>query len=534
MELLMITPRFSFTDKKDYRYFTPLSLAYISASLKKAGYKLDYLNLNHNDGLVREILHKAFDKKKYDYILTGTIAYGYGHLEKIIAAAKSHRTNPKIILGGPLISSEPKLIFDDLKADFAVIGEGEETIVELLDCLEKKGDLSKVKGLVFKEDKTIFTGTRKPIQNLDALPFPDYRSFEYEEYLNNVPCNLHHTTHFFDFPRPYYLLASRSCPFHCTFCYHDTEFRERTINNIMKEIKSVVKKYKINVLIIHAECFSLDMKRLKDFCKKIKKYREELDWDLRWIVQMSVLRVNGDVLKMMRDSGCLVLSYGFESMSPEVLKSMRKPITPKLIEDAFFKTLELKMGVVGNFIFGDVAETKETAKETLDWWKKNAKGQIGLGFIQPYPNSEIYRHCLKKRIITDKLDFIKNKIHRDHWLNITDNMTDKEIKQLRTEVLDAMGNYCKYITPKSVKHRKNKRYDFKVDCPFCKEPLEYKNCEIYSRWDYGFFTLCRHCLKRFFIVSPIQKLGYRYYSKLQGLRELKKRIKEILYKKIET
>ena len=91
----------------------------------------------------------------------------------------------------------------------------------------------------------------------------------------------------------------------------------------------------------------------------------------------------------------------------------KEKITPEKIDFAFKETLKSKIGIQGNFIFGDIAETKETAKETLNYWKKNAQAQISLGFVEPYPGSDIYFHCVKKGLIKDKIDFIQNKKHME-------------------------------------------------------------------------------------------------------------------------
>ncbi len=87
-----------------------------------------------------------------------------------------------------------------------------------------------------------------------------------------------------------------------------------------------------------------------------------------------------------------------------------------------------------------------------DFWKNFCEGQVQLGFIQAYPGSEIYNHCVKKGIIKDELDYIKNKMAHQNWLNMTDKMTDEEILQLKKEMLDAAKiKYYKFIVPLKIK-----------------------------------------------------------------------------------
>jgi len=539
-KILVVVPKYltraipHFAMKANYNYFFPLGLGYISSVMKKEGYDVDCLNLNHHEGTIEKIMNKFLDKKSYDFACTGNNALGYNITEIIANCVHEHDTKPSFILGGPIITSEPELVFNELKPDFGIIGEGERTIIELLEHLEKnKRDFKKVKGIVYKDEngKAVFTGKREPIENIDSLPWPDFEGFEFEKQLDNLHSNYHYSTHIFDYPRVYPILGSRGCPFNCTFCYHYDRYRQRSIDNVMEELTTMVKKYKINVILPYDECLSANRERLYELCRRIKKLREEISWDLKWCPQLTVHNIDKESIKVLKDSGVDTISYGFESYSPIVLKSMRKPITPELINRTFHETINAGIGIQANLIFGDVAETKETAKETLDWWKKNCKGQIGMGFIQPYPGSEIYNYCLKKGIIKDKLNFIKNEISQGHWFNMTEKMSDEEIKQLKKEILDLTSEYCEFVRPISITKTKPNIYEFRVKCPFCSEINDYKNCFIKNIWSYGFYMVCRHCHMRFFIVSFIQKLAYKHYSKVRALRDAQIRIVEYFRKK---
>lgn len=524
-KILLIAPRYNLTTKANYNYNFPLGLGYISAVLKKEGYDVDCFNMNHYSGTIEELINGLLDKKKYDFVCTGNNALGYAITKSIIDISRKHRSHPRIVLGGPIITSEPELIFEDLMPDFGVIGEGEKTIIELVDAVKDNKNLEKIKGIVFKKNgKSVFTEPREPISDINSLPWPDFEGFEFEKQFQNLYPNYTYIYNVFDYPRVYPILGSRGCPFQCTFCYHYSRYRKRTIDNIMEELKSAVKKHRINLILLYDECFSVNKERVYEFCKRIKELQKEISWELKWTVQLTVHNIDEEMLRIMKDAGCDSISYGFESFSSAVLKSMRKPITPQQIENAFNKTLKAGIGVQANFIFGDAAETKETAKETLDWWKKNCHGQVGLGFIQPYPGSEIYKHCVRKGIIKDKLDFIKNDLSRGNWFNMTDKMTDEEIKDLKKEILESTGGYCKFVMPISKKRMRENVYEFFVKCPFCGELNHYKNCFITTPWTYGFFMHCRKCKMRFFIVSWVQKVAYKHYSKIRALRDLQKKI----------
>ncbi len=524
MKILLVIPRYSLTNKPDYRYAFPLGLGYISSVMKQAGYEVDCLNLNHLNGSVENLMSEFLDKKIYDIVGSGHIGIGYTAIEKIINSVRNHKSKPKFILGGILITSEPELMFNSLKPDFAVLGEGERTIIELLECIKKEGDLNKIDGICFrdKNKKLIFNKPRTPIMNLNSLPFPDMEGFGFEEYLNNQSNDINFNE--MDYPRAYFLLCSRGCPYQCTFCYHSTgpKYRTRSLSNIFKEIREAVKKYNINSLVIFDDLFSINKKRLLEFCKRIKELDKEIGYEINWSPQMSVNSVDKKMLETLKDAGCHVISFGFESFSPVVLKSMKKPITPEQIDRAIKLSFEVGIGLQGAFIFGDTAETKETAKETLDYWKKNCKGQIRPGFIQPYPGSEIYDYCVKKGIIKDRLDFIKNKISHTNWFNMTQSMTDSEIMQLKKDILEARRKYYPYSIPSEVEKEKNKnkRYSTKVKCPFCNEIIEYRNCFLDMRIHYAYWVACKKCYMRFCMASPLYKFEMDHYNKLEFLRKI--------------
>lgn len=517
IKILIIIPRYNITNDINYNYNLPLGLGYISAVLKSAGYQVDCLNLNHCEGYIENIIDKSLCKQKYDYVCTGNVSLGYSITEKIINAVHAHESCPKIVLGGIIITSEPELMFKSLNPDFAVIGEGEETILELLEYLEQGENLEEVKGIGYrdKDGNIIFTTMREPIKDLDALPMPDFEGFGYEDLLDHQHSNDYYFSNLFDIPRTYWLIASRGCPFQCTFCYHYNRYVGRTIDGIMEELNMMVRRYRINNISIYDDCFSINKDRLYEFCRRIKELREEVSWDLKWTCQMTVKTLDKESLKIMKEAGCHSISYGFESYSPIVLKSMRKPITPQLIDRAFHETLDAGIAIQGNFIFGDIAETPETAKETLDYWKMNCKGQIHLDFIQPYPGSVIYNHCLKKGIINDKLDFIKNKMG-SLYFNMTDKMTDEEFTQLKYDISKALREYREYVRPLSIKKEGKNIFSIEVKCPYCNKVNIYNNFFISNRLIFGFNLICRSCSMRFNVVSSIQKIKIIQLSKIKA------------------
>lgn len=520
MKILLVVPRQQDIQKPDYTYTLPLGLAYVISTIEEKGFDIDCLNLNHCEGTSRENIERELNKNKYDFVATGGTLIHFKSLKEIITISKEHTSRPKTILGGSLISSEPEVVFSITNPDYGVIGEGEETIIELLNSFEKNKNKEKIQGLIFKEKgRVIHTDKRIPKNDINKIPFPNFEKIGYKEYLKHCQGNLGISNGAFDYPRPYALLGSRGCPFNCTFCYHYGQYRKRDVKNLLKEVEEVIKKYDINQIEIYDDCFSIDRQRLIEFCEGMKKIKTKIKKELIWSPQLLVSHVDDEILKILQDSGVYAISYGFESFSQKVLKSMRKPITPLMIEEAFFKTLNAGIAVQANFIFGDIAETKETANETLNWWKKNSKGQIYLGLIKPYPNSKIYQKCLEKGIIRNKKEFIEKELFNLDF-NFTEEMNEEDFKWLKKEIYYKVYKYCKIVSPKKIEKENRKRYSLKIKCPYCGKKIIYKNIKIGKKFNFVVVLTCRNCKHHFYAASPIRKFLQRYSYELNAIKNL--------------
>ncbi len=519
MQSLIIVPKYNpRIYGKDYTYLFPISFGYIIAAIKKAGHPIDCLNLNHCIGIKKPI-SETLNKKKYDNVLLGSDTSGYHTLNLIIKNVRKHSSNPKIVLGGPILTSEPVLMFNHLDIDFGVIGEGEETIVEFLDG--KK--INTIKGLAYrKEGKSFFNEPREVVGDLGKLPFPDYDSMGFQEFLENMKASHSFFYTVIDYPKCYYVMGSRSCPYQCTFCWNHGRYRERPIKEIIGEMEMAVEKYKINLFYLIDECVAINKSRLIELCGKIQELRKKISWEIKWICTLRVDVVTTEILKLLKQSGCCMVSYGFESYSPKVLKSMKKGITPEQIRFAIKETLKNKMGLQGSFIFGDIAETAETAETTLDFWAK-CGAQFNIGFIRPYPNSEIYQHCIKKGLIKDRIKFIQETGDMgDDFMNMTDNMTEKEFRKMSWNVVKAIGKYRRIVIPSLTKTNKN-TYTYHAKCPFCSHEANYPSYEIKNIFSYSQTLFCRNCYMRFYVASSFRKLLIRNYHIVKPLRDFKLR-----------
>ncbi len=405
MRFLFIHPKICL--KGEYYQF-PLGLAYISSYMKSLGFDSYCLNLCHDDRPVAKQMQDALLDNSIDIVCTGGLSIMYHEINQVIQAAKKINPSVKTVVGGAIVTSDPQLASQAIKFDIGVIGEGEKTMAELAEALINGRDLSEVKGLIYKkkqESGYSITKPRTPIMDLDKLPFPDYEGFGLDEYIQmGILNNTYLYYSVLDIPRCGSIISSRSCCYNCTFCYHPLgrRYRQRSIKNVMKEVDYLVKKYKINLLFVNDELFCADKKRALQFCLEIKKY------DLKWVPQMRVPDMDRNTLSAMKDSGVYAISCGIESISEKILKSMKKKITPSQINQGLSLARKNNIGPKGNLIFGDPEETKDTVRESLDWWEKHPEYSVTLYMLKVLPDSEIYRYAVKKGLIRDKLKYMAN------------------------------------------------------------------------------------------------------------------------------
>jgi len=273
MNFLFVNPKYT-TRGEPYEF--SLGMAYVSSYLKKGGFNVFCLNTCHCDDTIEEQLFRYINDKHIDVVCTGGMSLYYAHINAILEASKRVKPDIITVVGGPIVTSDPKLVLENMAIDYGIIGEGEETMADLADALCNNKDVRNIDGIAYIRNGELFiTDSRSPISDLDALPIPDYEGFGYG-YLVNLSAPTSHQIYYtiLDEVRPAKIISSRSCPFNCTFCYHPLgkKYRQRSLDNVFEEIDYLVNKYDINLLILMDELFSIDRERMYEFAGRIKKY----------------------------------------------------------------------------------------------------------------------------------------------------------------------------------------------------------------------------------------------------------------------
>jgi radical SAM superfamily enzyme YgiQ (UPF0313 family) len=392
MRFLLVVPRFA---PAGSHYEFPLGLAYVSAALKAAGHQVSCLNLNHSNEPVPALVAEAITRHSPEVCATGGLSPHHAAVNDILRAARAVNSDIVNLVGGGVMSADPALAFRLLDVDVGVIGEGEVTTVEWAAAMGGGRSLNEVPGLAYRDHANgdlVRTTPRPAIRDLDSLPWPDYEGFGLEAYFANQFTVDDGLFHFHDRPRALPVISSRSCPYGCTFCFHPIGrvYRERSLDGFFAELDHLVAKHRINTLAILDELFVVKKERLNAFCERIKPY------GMKWMVQLHVASIDAAVLSRMRNAGCVHVSIGVESMDEGILKSMRKKTTPRQVETALAQVHAAHVGILGNLIFGDPAETEESINRSMDWWARNRQYRVAVSFLQVYPGSPIYRRAVEE------------------------------------------------------------------------------------------------------------------------------------------
>lgn len=512
---------------KGQMYDFYFGLAIISSCMKQRGFNVFCLNPNHFIGSIEQQLSDFITKNHIDVICTGGMSIHYSEINNVLEASKQIKPDIITVVGGAILTSNPKVACWGIKQiDYGVVGEGEETIIELADALVNNKDTHSIKGLAyFKENKYILTEDRIPVSNLDIIPFPDYEGFGYNEYSKLFYPSEDHSFSVLDEVRFGYIMASRSCPFACTFCYHHhlSKFRKRSLDNVFQEIDYLVKMYNINFLTVADELFSFDKKRMYEFASRIKPY------DLKWFAQFRVSDVDKEILETLKDSGLFKICYGIESVSNKILKSMKKHTTKEQIDNALRLTYEAKISIRGNIILGDPEETEETVKECIEWLNTHPEYGIFLDMIRTYPFAPIYKYAISQGLIKDEFKHMKDKFP---LVNLT-KMSNKRYQELcvfADNFDERNQNHLNGIIIKSkvtsLTSEKENIYSFSVKCSSCGEISEYKNMVQKSFKLYS-LVICRHCNSFLYIENALAyHKNYTSYDKIMnfGVKFIKQHV----------
>jgi len=407
----------------------PIGLGYIAAILKKNGYNVEIYSQD-KEHYPEDHLTQYLNENKFDVVGVSFIA-GYYQYRKMLSISKAINASvnrPFYMVGGHGPTPDPIFFLKKLQADAAVMGEGEETVIELLNCLSEKKSLTQVKGIAFREDNTVIINERRHlIKDIDSIPFPAYELFPMDYYRLKIPHYVGANTFSFQ------IISGRGCKFKCTFCYRmDQGFRPRCNESIIEEIKLLKKNYRITDIGFSDELLMSSAERTISLCEDFIK----ADLNITWACNGRLNYARPEVLNVMKKAGCKFINYGIESMDNQVLKNMKKGLTVDQVLKGIENTMEAEITPNLNIIFGNIGDNRETLEKGVELLLKYEDGNTfrTIRPVTPYPGCPLFYHAIEKGLIKDCEDFYENKHVNSDLLsvNFTD-LTDDEFYQCLLE-----------------------------------------------------------------------------------------------------
>ena len=238
------------------------------------------------------------------------------------------------------------------------------------------------------------------------------------------------------------MLSGRGCTFKCNFCYRmDEGFRPRSTDGIVEEIRLLQRDYGITYIGFGDELLMSSVARTERLCEGFIKSRLKI----KWCCNGRLNYARQDLLKLMKEAGCVFINYGIEAMDDQALKNMQKALTTKQIVKGIEATIASGISPGYNIIFGNIGESRETLKKGVQFLLKYDDGaQLRtIRPVTPYPGTPLYYYAIQKGLLKDCRDFYEKKHVNSDLLSV--NFTDMNDEEFHRCLLDAnirlLSNY---------------------------------------------------------------------------------------------
>ncbi len=378
----------------------PLSLAYLASTLEREGHIVKIIDLNVVS--TKKELKFLLGTGGFDIIGVTSTTPVISSCFKTIKVLKRLYPDAKIIVGGWHASTMPIQTLDECKeVDFVVKGEGEETIVELVQNILNGKKLEHIRGIAYRDKSGISheTEDRPLIKDLDTLPFPARQLLPLEAYKKIGFYTLGGY-----FKKDLYvcsIITSRGCANRCAFCADHVIYKEtcrfRSPENVVAEIEEMIRKDNIRIVFFFDTDFFLSPIHVKRICELIIEKKMKFIWGCSGRVN----HISKDLLQLMKRAGCIRISFGVESGSPRILRSMHKNILISQVKKVMAMAKDVGMPVYISFLYGMPGETIKDAKMTRQLLWELKPDFMAQSAIVPYPGTDLYDYAFQRNLIKE-------------------------------------------------------------------------------------------------------------------------------------
>jgi radical SAM superfamily enzyme YgiQ (UPF0313 family) len=364
-------------------HYPPLGLMYLAAYLEKHSTHRAEIIDTEIDGLDVPALTNRLLREKPGAVGFYTTSFNIHLVHATVLALKRAGVTAPVILGGPHVDLFPEETAALEGVAYAAPGEGEATLAELLDVIEKGGNLSDVRGVCYTSGgKVIVNPPRPMLEKLDDLPLPARRLTKFDRYYSVIGREKVSTT----------LMTSRGCPFRCNFCFvqYGGRYRTRSADSIITEIEDCL-GLGINEFFFFDEIFTADRRRVLEFCAAVERRGLKIIFDIRSRADT----IDEEMLLALKRAGCVRIQYGIESGTDEILLAMNKKITLEQARKAVAATKKAGIGVLLDFMIGYPGETREQIRRTVAFARELNPTFVQFGITTLFPGTRIYDDALR-------------------------------------------------------------------------------------------------------------------------------------------
>ena len=379
--------------RKAIASFPPLGILYLATVLKERGVGVSVLDQPAKGFTIEETV-KWIEKEAPDILGFSTFASSGRTAALISNEVKKKNPNIIIVFGNYYATFNSERVLRKYPSvDIIVRGEGENTVIDLVNCLKNKGKLKDVLGITFRNNNSIISTLDRPlIGDLNCLPFPDRKLIDMEYHSVIAGANVA--------PKKFTsIVSSRGCFYRCRFCscrqFARGRWRPRSIKNTMEELHFLASEgYKQFIFV--DDSFTLNQKRVIKLSKRMRK--EKID--MEWICEGRVDNCSFEMLREIARVGCKLIYFGIESANQRILDYYNKQTTPQQSRNAVKTGRKAGIDVIiGSFIVGGPDETRDEIQNTIEFAERIPIDLPQFSILGVYPGTDIWNEFEMKGLL---------------------------------------------------------------------------------------------------------------------------------------
>lgn len=359
----------------------------LSAVLKKNGHQtaMQHMFGSYNP---QAVINKIEDFKP-DVIGITTVSFQFKFVKRLLKDIKNYGIFT--ICGGPHVSLSSYELEKTDGLNAICVGEGEFALLELVNALEKKEDITNIKNLWVKKDGKIYSNPCRPfLEDIDILPYVDRELFDFQKIIYS------------DYDRAEFM-ASRGCPYSCTYCSNGglrkiaegRYVRFRSVKSIISEIKDVITNYNVKSIYLNDDVFTINRNYVQEFCMI---YKEEIN--IPFEINTRVENLDLELLQILKDAGCYRIAMGLEQGDEKFRKEvLNRPMSNAKIEEAFKFAKQVGIKTKTFNIVGFPFETPKIHMGTIDLNRRIQPSSAVIYIYEPYPGTPLYKTCIDNNFI---------------------------------------------------------------------------------------------------------------------------------------